>query len=779
MPYEAAQWHVFKLGIGEEYPDQATYLAFGRPFADHFDGKLYVRGKYGGADSGWIGIGGDIKEYVFDRVEYEARYKGLLIEEVDGDEGVFIGKDVVNGGIVLEMNVVSIDSPAVTTYQNWINPADGRLYYIDPAYPNTHYKYVLEGEDTEGGAYTGALPISVSGRVISISMAGSGTSGALSASDWNSFNSKFSLPTGGTNGQVLMKSGSTAVWGTVGSGGSYSGAGPISISGSVISIATAGATQAGALSAADWQSFNNRFTLPAGGSEGQVLTRTGSGTAWASVGEGGVYSGVGPISVSGSEISIATASASQTGALSAADWVNFTNKVSKPAGGTNGQVLMKNGSEVVWGDVSGSGAYAGNAPIFISAGFISISTASSTVTGALSADDWNAFNNKMPMPDNEGLTGQVLTKYGSSTRWENAGAAYTGSSPIMVSGNYISIQQATAVQSGYLSFGDWNAFNSKFSVPAGGSNGQVLMKSGSSVVWGSVSGGSVYTGAAPISVSGGSISIQQASGSQSGYLSSADWTAFSNKLSKPVASGSDGQVLTLSGGLPIWGDAPAGGTTYVGNSPIFVSGSHISINMASSTAAGALSAEDWNTFNNKISMPETGTTGQILYKLGSGVQWADAPAYTGSSPVSVVGSVISVATAGSSQKGVLKAEDWTAFNSKLSHGFSTTEVSTFRNLVKLDAEEVGGNPVGLQFNKLVSGVATQLGAIYQNTDGDGTLCLVGYDNAMISIVTEHGAIELSAGDKVFIQGVEFDMTGFAVGKVLMATTSTKAAWVTP
>ncbi|PLK44494.1 phage tail protein [Emticicia sp. TH156] len=843
MPYEATQWHVLKLGIGKEYPDQATYLAFGRPFADHFDGKLYVRGLYGGTDSGWIGIGGDVKEYVFDRGEYEARYKGLLIEEIDGDEGVFIGKDVVNGGIVLEMNVVSIDSPAVTTYQNWINPADGRLYYIDPAYPNTRYKYVLEGEDAEGGLYTGALPISVSGNVISISMAGSGTSGALSAYDWNNFNSKFSLPAGGANGQVLMKSGSTAVWGTVGSGGSYSGAGPISISGSVISIATAGASQAGALSAADWLSFNNKFTLPAGGSEGQVLTRTGSGTAWASVSEGGLYTGAGPIAVSGAEISIAVASASQAGALSAADWAAFNNKLNKPAGGSNGQVLMKDGSNVVWGDVAGGGTYAGNAPIFISAGFISISTASSTVTGALSADDWNTFNNKMPMPDNEGVSGQVLTKYGSSTRWENAGAAYTGNLPITVSGNYISIQQATAAQSGYLTFGDWNTFNSKFSLPTGGSNGQVLMKSGGSVVWGSVSSEGVYTGTSPISVSGGSISIQQASGSQPGYLSTSDWNVFHSKLASPVMSGSDGQMLMLSGGLPVWADAPAGGTGYVGNSPIFVSGNHISISMAGSTSPGALSADDWNTFNNKMPMPETGTTGQILYKLGSGVQWADAPLYTGTSPISVTGSVISVATAGGSQKGVLSAEDWntfnnkfslpsggsngqvltksgssvvwqdnsytasgplsisgnniqiqyasaanagalsasdwTTFNNKLSPGFTTTEISTFRNQLKLDKEEVGGYPVGLQFNRLSGGTATQLGGVYLDTDGSGTLCMTAYNNAMIAIVTEHGDMELSAGGKVIIQGIELDMTGFAVGKVLMATATGKATWVTP
>ena len=582
MPNEASQWHILKLGIGNEYPGQATYMAFGRPFADHFDGKIYVRGVYGGTDSGWIGVGGDVKEYVFDRGAYEARYKGLLIEETDGDQGVFIGKDVVNGGIVLEMNVVAIDSPAVTTYQNWINPADGRLYYIDPEYPNTMYKYVLEGEDSEGGAYTGALPISVSGSVISISMAGSGTSGALSASDWNNFNNKLSTPAGGTDGQVLMKTSSGFAWATVTSGGTYAGSGAISISGTVISIATANGSQTGALSSSDWNTFNSKFALPGGGSEGQVLTKTSGGAAWASVGEGGIYTGVGPISISGSEIAIATASASQTGALSSADWSAFNNKLSKPIlSGSNGQVLMLSGGLPVWGDVSEGGTpYVGNAPIFVSSNHISINMASSTVTGALTYEDWNTFNDKMPMPSG-GLTGQVLTKYGSSVMWTNAGGTiYTGSTPISVSGGFISIQQATAAQSGYLSASDWSSFNSKMPVPIGAGEGKILAWALGAPTW------------ATLTVAGAS---------SSGTLTSADWNTFNNKFSLP-AGGTNGQVLKKSGSTAVWSNDTSGsGGTYSGVSPIAVGASTISIANAGASSTGALTSTHWNLFNDKLS----------------------------------------------------------------------------------------------------------------------------------------------------------------------------------
>lgn len=287
MPNTATQWHVMKLGIGSEYPDQATYIAFGRPFSTYFDNKIYIRGIYGASDSGWLSVGGstDIQTYTIDRGEYNAQYKGFMIEEVTGDQGVFIGKDIVNGGIMLEMNVASITGTSNTIYQNWMSPDDGRLYYISPDHPNTKKKYLIEGDITGGGGttYTAANPLSISsGNIISISTAGSGSSGALTASDWNTFNNKFSLPGGGSDGQALVKSGGGAVWATISSGGTYSGVSPISILGTNVSIATASDSQAGALSASDWTTFNNKFNLPSGGSNGDVLIKSGSSAAWSS-----------------------------------------------------------------------------------------------------------------------------------------------------------------------------------------------------------------------------------------------------------------------------------------------------------------------------------------------------------------------------------------------------------------------------------------------------------------------------------------------------------------
>jgi hypothetical protein len=368
MPSTATQWHVMKLGIGSEYSEQATYLAFGRPFSTYFDGKIYVRGMYGGIDSGWLGVGGDIKTYNIDRGEYYAQYKGMMIEEVSGDQGVFIGKDTINGGILFEMNVVSIDSPTNTIYQNWMSPEDGRLYYISPGTPSQKKKYLVEGDviSTGGTTYSGVSPINISvGGAISIDTASSSTMGVLSPSDWTLFSNKFSLPSGGTNGQALVKSGSTAVWATISSGGTYTGIGPITVSGTDISIANASGSQTGALTSTDWTTFNNKFSLPSGGTNGQVLVKSGSTAVWATASSGGTYTGDAPITISGANISIATASASQTGALTSTDWTTFNNKFTLPTGGSNGNVLVKSGSNAIWqGDFIKDGGSVSNALYF-------------------------------------------------------------------------------------------------------------------------------------------------------------------------------------------------------------------------------------------------------------------------------------------------------------------------------------------------------------------------------------------------------------------------------
>jgi len=80
----------------------------------------------------------------------------------------------------------------------------------------------------------------------------------------------------------------------------------------------------------------------------------------------------------------------------------------------------------------------GTSPIVSSGGVtptISISVATTSSNGYLSSTDWTTFNAKM--------------------------AAFTASTPLSISGGFLTIQQSSTTLNGYLSSTDWNTFNNK------------------------------------------------------------------------------------------------------------------------------------------------------------------------------------------------------------------------------------------------------------------------------------------------------------------------------
>jgi hypothetical protein len=125
-------------------------------------------------------------------------------------------------------------------------------------------------------------------------------------------------------------------------------------------------------------------------------------------------------------------------------------------------------------------------------------------------------------------TGDVLTYNGSL--WVNqAPASGSGTvtsiattSPItggtITTSGTIGINQASSIQDGYLSSVDWSTFNAKEPALSKGN----LTEATSSVL--TISGG---TNA--VIGSGTSIQVKQANGSQSGFLSSTDWSTFNGK----------------------------------------------------------------------------------------------------------------------------------------------------------------------------------------------------------------------------------------------------------
>lgn len=86
---------------------------------------------------------------------------------------------------------------------------------------------------------------------------------------------------------------------------------------------------------------------------------------------------------------------------------------------------------------------------------LQIPESASTKTGLLSSTDWTTFNNK-----------QNALSFGNITESTSSILTITGGVGAVIGGGVsIQVAQATSIQSGYLSFADWNTFNAK--QPAG------------------------------------------------------------------------------------------------------------------------------------------------------------------------------------------------------------------------------------------------------------------------------------------------------------------------
>lgn len=108
--------------------------------------------------------------------------------------------------------------------------------------------------------------------------------------------------------------------------------------------------------------------------------------------------------------------------------------------------------------------------------------------------------------------------------------------------------------------------------------------------------------------SGTSIQVNQANGSQNGYLSSTDWNTFNSKepaLAKGNLTESVSSVLTISGGT----------------NAVIGSGTSIQVKQASGSQGGFLASTDFNTFNNKQDALNSGVNIKTINTnsiLGSG-----------------------------------------------------------------------------------------------------------------------------------------------------------------
>jgi hypothetical protein len=140
-----------------------------------------------------------------------------------------------------------------------------------------------------------------------------------------------------------------------------------------LNVPTASASNRGALSAADWTTFNNKT------SNLGTVTSVGLSSATS-----GVTIGSTPVTTSGTiTLAIATASGSQNGLLSSTDWTTFNNKqnaLTNPITGTgaSGQIAFFNGTNTITGESGltwdsannrlAIGLLSSNVPLFVSNG---------------------------------------------------------------------------------------------------------------------------------------------------------------------------------------------------------------------------------------------------------------------------------------------------------------------------------------------------------------------------------------------------------------------------
>lgn len=177
-----------------------------------------------------------------------------------------------------------------------------------------------------------------------------------------------------------------------------------------------------------------------------------------------------------------------------------------------------------------------------------------------------------------------------------------------------------------------------------------------------------YNAEFPLNLIGTTFSIQLASATGDGYLSSTDWNTFNDK------SDSDTN------------------TTYSADFPIILTGTAFSINVASATNDGYLSSTDWIIFNDKVSSTDfsTHTSSSAIHFVESSIDHTSIQnigsnthaqidthiastsihqpntdtTYSASTPLYKSGTTFAIYQSNTSSSGYLSSTDWNVFNGK-------------------------------------------------------------------------------------------------------------------
>ena len=221
--------------------------------------------------------------------------------------------------------------------------------------------------------------------------------------------------------------------------------------------------------------------------------------------------------------------------------------------------------------------FSASAPLSYSDGAFSISQATTSSNGYLSSADWNTFNGK-----------------------ENVLSFTT---PLVRTTNTISINQASASTSGYLSSTDWNTFNNK-----GSGSGTVTSVAMTMPLGLSVSGSPITTsGTFGITLTAGYVIPSTTSTSEWGI-------AYNNRITSLTVTGSSGSATLVSNVLNIptytlvglGGQAALNGTGFVK-----ISGTTISYDNSTYLTTASASSTYQTILTNPIT--GTGTINELAY----------------------------------------------------------------------------------------------------------------------------------------------------------------------
>jgi hypothetical protein len=228
-------------------------------------------------------------------------------------------------------------------------------------------------------------------------------------------------------------------------------------------------------------------------------------------------------------------------------------------------------------------ALSGTAPIQYNntTGAISITQSSGSTNGFLSSTDWNTFNNKT---SNVGTVTSVAALTLGTTGTDLSSSVANGTTTPVIT---LNVPTASAANRGALSAADWTTFNSKENAITAGTTAQYYrgdktfqtlntaavpeltnlyytearVSANTDVAANTAARHNAVTlgTANGLSLSTQQLSLGLASSSANGALSSTDWTTFNNKqnaLTNPVTgTGTAGQVAFWSSGSAITGEA--------------------------------------------------------------------------------------------------------------------------------------------------------------------------------------------------------------------------------